>query len=97
MPNVSGFTVPVKDSDVGMSIAANDRTLNACQLDGTGEVPVFIQWLDSGCGNGVEVNPLLVTDPACDSSGVDLLLFWIWISSGKCLTPHPPFIILDFN
>ncbi|MGA2465766.1 MAG: hypothetical protein ABSH06_15620 [Thermodesulfobacteriota bacterium] len=58
MTNVNGFTVPVEHADVGVSIAANDRALNASQLDGAGEVPVLIYRRDNCGGNGVEVNPL---------------------------------------
>ena len=97
MSNVNSFAVPVIHADVDVGIATNNRTLNASQFDGPGEVPLLIHRLDSGGSNGVEVDPLQRTDPARDRSGVNLLLFWIWISSGKCLTPHPPFIILGFN
>ena len=45
MANVNSFAVPVEDTDVGMSIAANDRALNACQFDGACEVPVLIDRL----------------------------------------------------
>jgi len=83
MANVNGFAIPIENADVDVSIATNDRALNASKLDGPGEVPVLIYGWDNCGGNGVKMDPLQRTYPTCDSSGIDLLLSYYFLKTLK--------------
>ena len=58
MTDVCRLGVPVEDRDMGVGVSADDRALDARELDGTGEIPVLVYGLDGGGRDRVKVDPL---------------------------------------